>query len=413
MPQVSRYILAKFGKKPIGHVNPDEAVALGAAIQSAKENEPYAALSVRVMADGKKVTGRAAVLTSHASVKPSQKLSSVSLLKLRETTAHAMGIIAVSTDGTKYINDIIIPANHPRPVRVAKAFAFYTSARGTNDMEIYVLQGDKEKPLDNQIPYKYVVSGIQHLKEQKGETTIKVQYSYDNNGIIQVQARQESGRSDLPIRKEKVPEDMSMYALPVEQKVFKPEPLNVVMAVDVSGSMSGAPLSDAQNAMCDFVRNMDFSYTQVGVLAVSDSTAVVINLTDNENACIRAIQSITCGQTGYGNSAHPFENIRNMLKNEDGRRFAVVLADGVWSYQEAAVAAAKQCNAAEIETAAIGFGTADGKFLRDISSSDANAMFVSQSELGSAFGTIAQSLGGGAARSGLDGTSADTETWDN
>lgn len=412
MPQVSQYIMTMFGKKPITHVNPDEAVALGAAIQSTKENEPYAALSVRVMADGKKVTGRAAALSSHVSVKPSQKLSSVSLLTLRETTAHAMGIIAVNTDGARYINDIIIPANHPRPVRAAKAFAFYTSTRNTNDMEIYVLQGGKERPLDNQIPYKYVVSGIRHIKEQKGKTTIKVQYSYDNNGIIQVQARQENDRADLPIRKEKVSEDMSMYALPVEQKVFKSEPLSVVMAVDVSGSMSGVPLSDAQAAMCSFVCQMDFSYTQVGVLAVSDNTAVVTRLTNNEDACIRAIQSITCGQTGYGNAAHPFDDIRNMLKDEDGRRFAIILADGVWSYQEAAIAEAKRCNAEEIETAAIGFGGADQGFLRAISSSDANAMLVSQSELTSAFGTIAQSLGGAVAYSGLDRTASDIETWD-
>jgi molecular chaperone DnaK len=413
MPQVSQYILNIFGKKPITHVNPDEAVALGAAIQSTKENEPYAALSIQVTTDGKKVTAHSG-LSSHVSVKPAQKLSSVSVLTLRETTAHAMGIIAVSTDGARYINDIIIPANHPRPVRVAKAFAFYTSARSVNEMEVYVLQGDKENPLDNQIPYKYLVSDIQHLKAQKGKTIIKVQYSYDNNGIIQVQARQEGDRVDLPIRKEPVPEDMSKYALPIDPvEYLKPEPLNVVMAVDVSGSMSKGPLNAAQNAMCDFIRKMDFSFTRVGILAVSDSTAEITGLTDDEETCIRAIQSITCGQTGYGNGAHPFADIRNMLKDENGRRFAIILADGVWSYQDVAIAAAKQCNEAEIETAAIGFGEADENFLRDISSEDANALLVSQSELVSAFGTIAQSLGGGATQSGLDRTAADTETWDN
>jgi molecular chaperone DnaK len=345
-------------------------------------------------------------------VKPSQKLSSLSLLTLRETTAHAMGIIAVSTDSTKYINDIIIPANHPRPVRVAKAFAFYTTARSANEMEIYVLQGDKENPLDNLIPYKYVVSGVRHIKEQKGKTTIRVQYSYDNNGIIHVQARQEDDHIDLPMRKESVPEDMSKYALPFDPgESRRPLPLNVVMAVDVSGSMQGRPLSDAQDAMCGFVHNMDFSYTRVGILAVSDSTAVATKLTDNEETCIRAIQSITCGQTGYCNAAHPFIDIKRMLETQDGRLFAIVLADGVWEHQEAAIDAAKQCNESGIETAAIGFGGANQEFLRAISSEDANALFVSQSELTNAFGTIAQSLGGGTARSGYDNTASDTDTW--
>jgi molecular chaperone DnaK len=414
MPQVTQYLLNLFGRKPIAHVNPDEAVALGAAIQSSKELDSYATLSVQVMKDGKKVTNRGdSGLSSHVNVKPSQKLSSVGLLTLRETTAHAMGMIATNTEQTKYINDIIIPANHPRPVRVAKAFAFYTSARSTNEMEIYVLQGEKVNPLDNQIPYKYVVSGIQHIKEQNGKTKIQVQYSYDNNGIINVQARQENERMDLPIRKEPIPEDMSKYALPIDPEEFKkPEPLNVVMAVDVSGSMSGEPLSDAQNAMCDFVRNMDMSYTRVGVVAVSDSSVIVKKLSNSESACTQAIRSITCGQTGYGNLTHPFNSIMELLGNEEGRRFAIVLADGVWSNQEAAVSAAKKCNATGIETAAIGFGGADSEFLKNISSEDANAMFVSQSELTNAFGSIAQSLGGGSTRSGKDNSASDADTWD-
>ena len=414
MPQVSQYILHMFGKKPITPVNPDEAVALGAAIQSSKENESYTKLSMQVKTDGKKVTDRRrSGISSHVRVKPPQKLSGLGLLTLRETTAHAMGIIAVSADNSKYVNEIIIPANHPRPVRVAKAFAFYTSTRGKNEMEIYVLQGDKENPIDNLIQCKYVVSGIRHIKKQKGKTTIKVQYSYDNNGIIHVQARQEDDRIDLPIRKESVPDDMTKYALAIDPDEFlQPEPLNVVMAVDVSGSMSGEPLNDAQDAMCDFVRQMDFSYTQVGVLAVSDSTAVVTRLTSNEDACIRAIQSITSGQTGYGNGAHPFEEIQSILKNEDGRLFAIILADGVWYAQDVAVAAAKQCNAVGIETAAIGFGGADAGFLRRISSEDANALLVPQSQLTNAFGTIAQSLCGGVTKSGHSNTVADAKTWD-
>lgn len=414
MPQVSQYILKLFGKKPITHINPDEAVALGAAIQSSKENAAYATLSVQVMTDGKKVTDRSSSgLSSRAIVKPSQKLSGVGLLTLRETTAHAMGLIAVNSESTKYINDIIIPANHPRPVRVAKAFAFYTSVRDTNEMEIYVLQGDKENPLDNIIPYKYVVSGIRHIREQKGKTTIRVQYSYDNNGIIHVQARQENDLIDLPIRKEAIREDMSKYALPIDPDEFKKqEPLNVVMAVDVSGSMSGSPLNDAKNAMRKFVRDMDFSYTQVGIVAVANWAEIVTDLTSDEQKCIRAIDSISVG-LGGANAGHPFDMIKGMLEDEDGRRFAIVLADGVWSDQPKAVSAAERCNRLGIETAAIGFGGADNTFLQSIASEDANALMVSQSELTNAFGTIAQSLSSGTSKSGTDNTMFDTNTWDN
>ena len=93
----------------------------------------------------------------------------------------------------------------------------------------------------------------------------------------------------------------------------------------------------------------------------------------------------------------PFHTVETMLGQEKGRLFAVVLADGVWSHQAAAVTAAKKCNSQGIQTAAIGFGSADHRFLKDISSDDANAFLVTQAELSQTFGTIAQSLGSASA----------------
>ena len=214
MPQVVEYLTQMFGKKPITHVNPDEAVALGAAIQATKNNDEYVKLSIQV-ADGVMTTDRGGLdLSTRAEAHNPVKLK-LDALSLRETTAHAMGIIAVSPDGTRYINDIIIPANHVRPVKVAKAFTQHTNSQGNNDMEIFVVQGDSENPLDNQVPFRYVVSGIRHMASQRNKTLIRVQYKYDNNGVIHVEARQEQDNVNLPMRREAVPIDMSMYGLPV------------------------------------------------------------------------------------------------------------------------------------------------------------------------------------------------------
>lgn len=217
MPQVTVYLQRMFNKQPLSHVNPDEAVALGAAIQSSKENEAYAALSVQVI-DGKKKTDRAKTgLSSHVSVRAERKLNSLNMLSLRETTAHAMGIIAINDEGNHYYNEIIIPANHPRPVRAAKRFRFYTSPSGNNELAIYVLQGDSENPVDCQITYKYVVTGIKHVN--RGErigTVIRIQYSYDVNGVVHIQARQDDSNVDLPIRRESVPSDISVFGKPVK-----------------------------------------------------------------------------------------------------------------------------------------------------------------------------------------------------
>jgi chaperone protein dnaK len=212
MPQVPNYLQKLFKKRPLSHVNPDEAVALGAAIQSSKENESYAALAVQIV-DGKKTTDRSrAGLSMRVAVRAEKRLNSLSMLSLRETTAHAMGVIAINDEGNRYYNEIIIPANHPRPVRAAKRFRFYTSPRSNNELAIYVLQGDRENPLDCQITYKYVVTGIQHVKRgEKIGTVIRIQYSYDVNGVIHIQARQEDSNVDLPIRRENVPADVAKF----------------------------------------------------------------------------------------------------------------------------------------------------------------------------------------------------------
>jgi len=413
MPQVSSFLLNIFGKKPITHVNPDEAVALGAAIQVTKQKRAYVPSAIGTVA-GKKVAKTAEV--SRKSVKDSFRLGNIGMLDIQETTAHAMGMIAISKDETQYMNDIIIPANHARPTRVAKAFTFYTSARGENEMDVFVLQGENDNPLDNLITNRYVISGIRHNREQKGKTMIRVQYSYDINGIIRVSARQDSDNVNLTVRKEPVPDDMSKYGLPPEIQEFVQEPLSVVLAVDVSGSMYSddrAPLKAAQSAMYDFTgKILESASAQVGIVAVADSAEIVCGLTDDEQKCIRAIGAVDDADVGGANAGHPFDVIKRMLQQEEGRRFAIVLADGMWQCQSAAIAASKSCNAVGIETAGVGFGSADREFMQDISNDDANALLVSQSELTQAFGSIAQSLGGESGPRGQSGGTTDVETWD-
>jgi molecular chaperone DnaK len=406
MPQVSEYLFKLSLKKPISHVNPDEAVALGAAVQTTLKDSAYTTL---LKAEPGKAKGRPVVNLS-ATVGQEKKITSLAFLKVNDVTTHAMGIIAINEKGDAYINETIIPANYPIPVKSARAFRFYTRAGGDNELEIYVLQGDK-KPLECVIPYKFVVSGIRH--EKGGKTILRIQYSYDRNGVIHVQARQDEDAFDLPIRKEPVPGDMSKYGRPPEQELFKAGATSVCLAVDVSGSMSGAPLQDAQDAMCSFVEQMDMSVTRVGIIAVSDRSKVVLPLSSDAKRCCKAVKGITCGETGYGNGAHPFKEIMRELEGTDGRRFAIVLADGVWSDQDRAIEAAKACHAANIEIAAIGFGGADEIFLRAISSSDANALKVSQSELAGTFGKIAQSMGSpGGGKSGKEKNEARAETWE-
>ena len=190
---------------------------------------------------------------------------------------------------------------------------------------------------------------------------------------------------------------MSKFSLPPEKVTAsaQPQQLNVVMAVDVSGSMNGYPLKEAKKAMCHFVDKLrNYPGTpQVGVVAVSDRSIVVMKLDSDLNKCKIAINSIEEEMAGILNGADPFEDIRRMLRNAVGRRWGIVLADGRWDDQPKAVRAAKMCHELGIDIVGIGFGTADEKFLKDISSGEIESMFVGCNELVESFGKIAQEIG--------------------
>ncbi|MEY8428465.1 Hsp70 family protein [Lachnospiraceae bacterium 46-15] len=429
MRQVSAYLKKISGHTPLAQVNPDEAVALGAAIQVHLPLPEYSVITMAPPAEdnttnsgffkfkkqGTKVAPQASPKYSlSGTVGKETALNNALCMSHVDVVAHAMGVIAVNAEGTHYINKTIVPANQRIPVKCAEAFHYYTSARGENEVEIYVLQGIKA-PLDCEIIGKYVVSGISHDRNDN-PTIIKIQYSYDINGMVHVQARQGNGTADLPIREEPVPADMSKFGMPIDPQEMKPtaDVLSVVMAVDVSGSMSGKPIDDARNAMCHFVDNFE-DYpgdVEIGVIAVSDTSKVVQPLTSNLNKCKTSIRSITECMTGVCNAGHPFNDIQSMLGRVRGKRLGIVLADGMWDNQSLAVSEARKCHRMDIDITGIGFGSADEKFLCDISSGDIDSMLVDQSELTQSFGKIAQEIGGGnTGKRGRTGTETSVATW--
>ncbi len=430
MRQVSTYLKSISGHTPLSQVNPDEAVALGAAIQVHLPLPEYSVLTMAPQQNEKKQRPgfhpfskqRTASIPDAAApsyagpgaVGKETVLDNALCMNHVDVVAHAMGIIAVNAQGTHYINKTIVPANQKIPVKCARAFHYYTSAREENELEIYVLQGEKA-PLECQIIGKYVVSGIHHDRAHN-PTLIRIQYSYDVNGMVHVQARQEQDTFDLPIREEPVPDDMSKYGRPIDPSEMAPaaEPLSLVMAVDVSGSMSGAPIQDALNAMCHFVDQFE-NYpgdVQIGIIAVSDKSKIVQPLTSDLRRCKASIRSIKSCMTGVCNAGHPFNDIGRMLSRCQSKNMAIVLADGVWEHQHRAVQAARSCHQQGIDITGIGFGSADEQFLRDISSGDVKSMLVNQSELTKSFGKIAQEIGGGSGgKRGRTGDETQVDTW--
>lgn len=423
MRQVAAYLKRISGHAPLCQVDPDAAVALGAAIQVHLPLPEYSVITVAPSKEGRSaegsgrrpVPGTKASCPQAAMVGKETALMNALCMNHADVVAHAMGIIAVNAAGTHYINKTIVPANQKIPVKCAEAFHYYTTARGENEVEIYVLQGI-EPPPDCQIIGKYVVSGIVHDRKAN-PTTLRIQYSYDLNGMVHVQARQGDSETDLPIREEPVPADMSKYGSPIDPEEMRTEtePLSVVMAVDVSGSMSGDPLEDACNAMCHFVDHFEDypNDVKIGAIAVSDRSEIVQPLTRDLDECRASIRSIRECMTGICNAGHPFADIKRMLGHEKGRRLGIVLADGIWEDQPHAVSEAKKCHGKDIDIVGIGFGSADKQFLRDISSGEMESMLVDQSELTQSFGKIAQEIGREPVRGqrGSTGGTTSAVTW--
>ena len=100
---VRSYVTQMAGKPPKTGVNVDEVVALGAAIQAAIEVGEHIGDAVP------RFTLSASTKTS--AVEPALMTS----IRVTDVMSHSLGTIAISPDGSAYINDVVIRRNLPIP----------------------------------------------------------------------------------------------------------------------------------------------------------------------------------------------------------------------------------------------------------------------------------------------------------
>ncbi|MGG6296752.1 molecular chaperone DnaK [Leptolyngbya sp. AN02str] len=156
IPAVQEAIKAFFdGKTPDRSVNPDEAVALGAAIQ-------------------------AGVLGGE-----------VKDLLLLDVTPLSLGIETLGEVFTK-----IIERNTTIPT--SKTQVFSTATDGQTSVEIHVLQGERAMAKDNKSLGKFQLTGIPPAP--RGVPQIEVTFEIDANGIMQVAARDKGTGREQSIR---------------------------------------------------------------------------------------------------------------------------------------------------------------------------------------------------------------------
>lgn len=369
MPMVQEWVKKMSGKEPLHGINVDEAVALGAAVQAHTD--------------------------ANGTEDASPKFTLGTYKKVEDVMSHSLGMVAENGDRRQYVNSKIINKNNIIPCTQSQKYQIKTRFGNDNELEVYLLQGESSRPSECNILGKYLFSNIAHKANDAEE--IEVTYAYDSSGIVQVVAKQTSTGQELIMSKEAVPEDMSWLdtAPRDRQSETVSEPFSVLIAVDLSGSMSGKPLKKAQEAAQGFIDKLDLNTASIGLMPFADSVKMNCPLCKDGKKLKAGIREWSIGMVGFGNSDQPFSKALQILKKEKARRFLIVLTDGIWSKQQTAKKEAEKCKNENIEIIALGFGGADEHFLRKIATSDENALLTNLGSLVDDFSKIAQVMGGG------------------
>jgi len=155
IPKIQEIVTNFFGKEPHKGVNPDEVVAIGAAIQGG-------------------------VLAGE-----------VKDVLLLDVTPLSLGIETLGG-----VTTVLIPRNTTIPTKKSEVFS--TAEDNQTTVEIHVLQGEREMAINNRTIGRFQLTGIPPAP--RGMPQIEVTFDIDANGILHVSAKDKTTGKEQKIR---------------------------------------------------------------------------------------------------------------------------------------------------------------------------------------------------------------------
>jgi len=155
IPKIQQIVKDYFGKEPNRSVNPDEVVAIGAAIQGG-------------------VLG-----------------GEVKDVLLLDVTPLSLGIETLGG-----VTTVLIPRNTTIPTKKSEVFS--TAEDNQTTVEIHVLQGERQMAVDNRTIGKFQLTGIPPAP--RGMPQVEVTFDIDANGILHVSAKDKTTGKEQKIR---------------------------------------------------------------------------------------------------------------------------------------------------------------------------------------------------------------------
>jgi molecular chaperone DnaK len=155
IPKIQQIVKDYFGKEPNKSVNPDEVVAIGAAIQGG-------------------VLG-----------------GEVKDVLLLDVTPLSLGIETLGG-----VTTVLIPRNTTIPTKKSEVFS--TAEDNQTTVEIHVLQGERQLAVDNRTIGKFQLTGIPPAP--RGMPQVEVTFDIDANGILHVSAKDKTTGKEQKIR---------------------------------------------------------------------------------------------------------------------------------------------------------------------------------------------------------------------